>query len=159
MNEEYYLGIDPSTSCTGWGVLNSKGELIEYGDIPVDKDDLNVVSQLMHQHEQITHIVDKYQIKGIACEDQFLGKNANTLIKLSRVTGCVMLIAGQKNIPFKLFYPSSWRKVTLNNGKATKKDCIQWCLDTYDVKFKVKENDIAEGIGVAYAGLQYFKEN
>jgi Holliday junction resolvasome RuvABC endonuclease subunit len=53
-------------------------------------------------------------------------------------------------------HPSSWRKVTHGKGNAKKEDTLNWVNEVYDLALTAKENDIADAIGIAYAGVSYF---
>ena len=152
------LGIDPSTVATGWGVVNKKGELIAHGVIAPDKKTLSEVQQAAFQYNSLSHIIKEYNIEAVICEDQHKGANSDTYKKLCRITGYVQLLAGLNELPFEFFHPSSWRKITLGNGKATKEDAIQWVNETYGLKLLKKQNDIAEGIAIAKAGTIHFEE-
>jgi Holliday junction resolvasome RuvABC endonuclease subunit len=68
----------------------------------------------------------------------------------------MVLLAGQYKLPFELMHPSSWRKVTHGKGNAKKEDTLNWVNEVYDLALTAKENDIADAIGIAYAGVSYF---
>jgi crossover junction endodeoxyribonuclease RuvC len=152
-----YLGIDPSTVASGYGIINSNGELIDWGVVKPNKRKLNEAQQAAFQYAAFTELITKYNIKGIACEDQHRGPNADTLKKLSRVTGYMILLAGQHEVPIELYHPSSWRKTSLGKGNAKKEDSVNWVNEKYELLLDVKKhNDIAEGIGVCFAGMLHF---
>jgi crossover junction endodeoxyribonuclease RuvC len=152
-----YLGIDPSTVASGYGVINSNGELIDWGVIRPNKKKLNEAQQAAFQYNAFEELVKKYDIKGIATEDQHSGPNPDTLKKLSRVSGYLMLLAGQYDLPFQLYHPSSWRKVSLGKGNAKKVDSVNWANKKYSLLLdEKKHNDIAEGIGICFAGMLHF---
>lgn len=154
-----YLGIDPSTVASGYGVIDSNGDLIDWGVIKPNKNKLSETQQAAFQYNAFKELVEKYDIKGIATEDQHSGPNPDTLKKLSRVSGYLILLAGQYDLPFELYHPSSWRKITLGKGNAKKEDSVSWANEKYELLLDVKKkngNDIAEGIGIAYAGMLHF---
>lgn len=152
------LGIDPSTVATGWGVINEKGQLIAHGVVQPDKKALSETQQAAFQYNSLDEIIEKYDIVAIACEDQHKGVNPDTFKKLSRISGYLQLLAGQKDLPFEFFHPSSWRKIVLGDGKASKEDSLKWVEETYELKLLKKQNDIAEGIAIAKAGTVHFEE-
>jgi crossover junction endodeoxyribonuclease RuvC len=150
------LGIDPSSVATGWGVLNEAGELIDWGVIKPNKKKLNEPQQAAFQYNALAEIIEKHKITQIGCEDQHRGPNADTFKKLSRISGYVMLLAGQYDLPIEFFHPSSWRKSVLGKGNAKKEDALNWVKDEYQLLLTEKQNDIAEGIGIAKAAAIHF---
>lgn len=145
-----FLGIDPSTKSTGWGVIDKKGKLVDYGVIVPDEDE-EVSEKLSFQQDAFLDIIKKHNIKYIGCEDQFFGNNPNTLKKLVQVSATAVLVGINTGVPVQLYYPSSWRKITHGTGKANKKTTQKFVNETYNKKFLVKENDITDAIGIAYA--------
>ena len=151
-----YLGIDPSTVSTGYAVMNEKGELIDSGVIKPNKKKLTEPQQSAFQYNALAEVIDKYNIEGIGCEDQHRGPNADTFKKLSRVSGYVILLAGQYDLPLELYHPSSWRKTVQGKGNAKKKETVDWVNATYGLSLKLKDNDIADAVGIAKATVLHF---
>lgn len=154
--DEYYLGIDPSTVASGYGVIHSSGDLVDWGVVRPNKKKLSEAQQAAYQYNAFTEIMQKFNIKGIACEDQHRGPNADTLKKLSRVSGYMILLAGVHDVPIQMYHPSSWRKIILGKGNASKDESIEWVKGKYDILLRKKDNDIAEGIAIGYAGMLHF---
>jgi crossover junction endodeoxyribonuclease RuvC len=157
--EQYYLGIDPSTVASGYGIISSSGDLVDWGVVKPDKKKLTEAQQAAFQYNAFAALMEKYNIVGIACEDQHGGPNPDTLKKLSRVSGYMILLAGQHDVPIELYHPSSWRKVVFGTGKASKEDSLIWAKDKYDLLLRKKDNDIAEGIAICYTGMLHFTSN
>lgn len=153
MEEYYYMGVDPSTVSTGYSVFHSNGDLVDWGVIRPNKKKLTEPQQAAFQYNALNEIMKKYNIVGVGCEDQHRGPNVDTLKKLCRVTGYVILLAGLYDVPLKLYHPSSWRKVANGKGNATKQETIDWANETYNLLLRVKDNDIADGIGIGYAAM------
>lgn len=153
MKDIYYLGLDPSTKSTGWAIVNQQGELIDYGKIcPTDNKDAITPAEKIHmQYKEITELlINKYPITKVLCEDQYFGSNIDTLKQLSRITGMVLLVSAQYNVPVELIYPSSWRKVFHGSGKAKKSETLRKVNEMFGLDLKLtKHNDISDAIGIA----------
>jgi len=150
--EDLYLGIDPSTTSTGYAVVNSKLELIEYGKVVPENisKELTPAEEMLVQFDAIKALLLKYPFKKVLCEDQFFGENVDTLKKLSRVTGMFLVLSAQHELEIDLIYPSSWRKVYHGTGKAKKRDTCKKVNEDYGLKLRVtKDNDISDAIGIA----------
>lgn len=152
-----YLGIDPSTKATGYGVVDDQEQLIAWGVIEPNKNQMDAREQAVFQYGKLTEIIQKYEVTHIACEDQFNGVNPDTFKKLSRVSGYIILLAGQFQLPLELYTPTEWRKVFHGHGKVTKKDTLNLVNHLYQLGLKSKQNDIADAIGIAIAGKRAFR--
>lgn len=159
----YYIGIDPSTSRTGYAVLNEKGELIDKGAIPAKADDPKAFHFL---YEELKNLLLKYKPKAIVCEQQYGGSNMNTMIKLVRPTGLVLAAAGSlgEDISFDFLASSSWRKIyhtgteyekkyNKRNSFAVTKSLFPGSVTSFN-----KDNDISDAIGIAFACHALYKE-
>lgn len=146
--EEFYLGIDPSTVSTGYAVVNSKGELVDYGVIKPTSS-LEAHKKLHYQYTKIEDIMKNYQIKSIFSEEQFGGANMDTLKKLCQVTGVVMLMAAQYGVGFEIKYPASWRKMFHGNGAVKKADTLLLVNEMFGLELKKSQNDISDAVGLA----------
>lgn len=154
----YFIGIDPSTSSTGYAVINEKKELIDYGKIKGSADDPKSFAQL---YSSLFDLFTKYPPTSVYCETQFIGVNRATSIKLIRPTGVVLAVVGNWNTQFNFSAPSSWRKLFQGEGKWSKKDTYTFVKERYpDILGSfTKDNDISDAIGIANACLiTYQKE-
>lgn len=155
----YFLGLDPSTKCTGFCLMNEKYDIIESGKI--DLPDVTEGEKIYHQIQQVENLINKYPIDKILCEDQFSKLNIDTLKKLSRNTGGYLALAAKHNLSIELIYPTSWRKVFHGSGKAKKQDTFHKVVALYpelgDLKF-TKDNDLTDACGIAWACVDLYKE-
>lgn len=153
------MGIDPSTSSTGYAVFGVEGELLAWGAIAPDKKNLTDAECINFQAQKISEVLRNYDIQGIVCEDQFSGPNKLTYKQLCRISGAFILLAGMTGIPIEIMTPGQWRKRThgSGNGNVDKKFTQRWVNDTYEQKFLVKHNDITDAIGISFAARQYFQ--
>lgn len=152
------LGIDPSTVATGYAVMTESGDLIDWGVIRPDKKKLTEAQQASFQYNALAEIIEKHNVTAIGCEDQHRGPNADTLKKLSRVSGYMILLAGQYDVPIELYHPASWRKIVLGKGNAKKEEAIPWANETYKLLLRKKDNDIADAIGICKAATLHFMQ-
>lgn len=145
-----YLGLDPSTTSTGWAVISKQGELVGYGVVAPGKE-MDDIDKLILQKGTIDTTVKAYGITHAMCEDQFMRNNAKTLKQLVEVRTAVMMACTDNEVRLTILMPSAWRKITHGTGKATKPMTRKWVNETFDKEFLAKENDITDAIGIAYA--------
>ena len=155
----YYLGIDPSTKCTGYCVMDEKHDIIESGKIDIPKTGTEA-EKIYYQLELLEPLFEKYSITKALCENQFSKLNIDTAIKLSRVSGAVLYLAKKYDVDVELIYPTSWRKVFHGSGKAKKEHTFDKVVALYELeglKFS-KDNDLTDAIGIAWACVDISKE-
>jgi Holliday junction resolvasome RuvABC endonuclease subunit len=148
----YYMGIDPSTVSTGYAVIDEQGRLITYGLINPNEDD-NHIDKLAYQWSMIRQLLLDHCPVAIVCEDQYQGPNVATLIKIARTSAALMIAAGDRGIPVTMMYPAEWRKIYHGRGDVVKKDTLNLVNESHGLKLRVKDNDIADAIGMAHACL------
>ena len=153
-----FIGIDPSTSSTGFAVVNEHQELLRCGAIKGLADD---PKSFAHLYTELNQLLEAFPPDGIICETQFIGVNRATSIKLIRPTGIVLAVSGLHNAPFTFLAPSAWRKVYQGVGKWTKRDTFKFTKEKYPgtlTSFN-KDNDMSDAIGIAYACSKLFQES
>lgn len=127
-------------------------------------------------YNKLTDLLNAYNYEAIACEQQFLGQNPKTAIKLVRPTGVVLAATGTlkeiENIHFDFLMPSSWRNMYRGSGVWNKKNTYEYTLKKYPDLEKAFEpysllkngkvsqprmykncNDMTDAIGLAHAAL------
>lgn len=153
-----FIGIDPSTSSTGFAVVNEHQELLRYGAIKGLADD---PKSFAHLYTELNELLEAFPPDGIICETQFIGVNRATSIKLIRPTGIVLAVSGLHDAPFTFLAPSAWRKVYQGVGKWTKRDTFKFTKEKYPgalTSFN-KDNDMSDAIGIACACSKLFQES
>lgn len=163
--KEIILGLDCSTTSTGWSIFDNKG-LAAYGIIKPDGEDWR--DRLVHQAPKLKEIIEKYQPTKIIMEDVPLnGKGGlKILVVLGAVQGMILGIASSYGIPIKFITPNEWRsKVGLFDGKreSTKREEMkQKSIELANKEFgldlkwfskssKFNQDDISDSILIAYS--------
>lgn len=159
------MGLDASTSCTGYSVFED-GNLIEYGAISPKGVDWR--ERLMDESLTLAKLFHKYSLDKLFVEDVPKKPGANTLQKLGAVQGMILcLCAGYKLDPIFLL-PNEWRKeVGMYDGtrQGMHRDVLKekaiimankiFGLDLkwYGPTSKKSEDDTAEAIMIAYSQI------
>ena len=92
----YLLGLDISTACTGWCVLDSTGNFVEMGYVPLSK----IKSPFQKAQKVLNTFLDlniRYEIRQIAIEENLQAfrpgfSSAKTLLVLARFNGILSYI-------------------------------------------------------------------
>ena len=94
------LGIDPGLAVTGFSILlQTKSSIfaVEYGFKKFSSKD-SVQSRIGQFYEFILAKIEEHSVTHISIETPFLGKNAQTFLKLGYLRGVLYAIAFQKKL-------------------------------------------------------------
>lgn len=164
------MGIDASTTATGWGVFDGS-KLIGYGLIKPKGDDWR--DRIKQEWFLLNQILEKYKPEKIYIEDvpQMQGpkKGPGTAIMLGAVQGMLIIVSAVTGIPIHFIPPVDWRgAVGLYDGtrEGTQRDVLKKkAIEMVNKKFglnllwvapksKRNEDDTAEAILVAYSQVK-----
>ena len=140
------LGLDISTSSTGWSLLSSEGKLIEQSYIRLDKIK-NTMGKAAEVSKTLDRIKEKYNITSIFIEENLQMfrpglSSAKVLITLARFNGMVTLISYNVfGIEPEFLNVNAARKLVglkidrKDKSKSTKEKIIEWADAELDQNF------------------------
>lgn len=162
------LGLDISTSCTGFAIVNEKNNLIEYG--AWDMKNKKKFPDIFEKAEYIGNELSKLNVDHIFIEQNLFmfqqgASSAKVLNQLSKFNGMVSILC-YYYLKIKPEYISSGTARKLNNikiskGSKAKNVVIEHLLDfepSFVVDYTAKGNiapkfyDMADAIVIAKAG-------
>lgn len=153
------VSLDQASSLTGVAVFDN-GNLIKYDLIDLHK----IKNQEERFERMITSISNYIQNESpdfVVFEDISLQTNVSTLVLLARIQGAIIQTCVDCNIQYKLYKPSSWRKVhKFNMGRNIKRPELkqqakEYILKNYNLDLKI---DQCEAICIGKAFLIENKE-
>lgn len=150
------LGIDPGSRKTGFGVINTRGDQYDYiasGVINVAK--FEFAERLQRIFESIQEITEQYQPEVFCIEQVFMGKNANSALKLGQARGAAIVAAKLGGLGFAEYTPSEIKQAVVGTGAADKKQ-VQHMV-THILKLSATpQEDAADALAAAicYAHTQ-----
>ena len=144
------LGLDPSLSSTGWGVIETENNRLRYiadGFIPTDAG-LPIEQRLDFLYRSICNVIETYKPDEAAIEIIFLNTNPHSTLKLSMARGVVILSHGTYSIPLFEYEPNKVKKATVGVGKAAK-DQVETMVKILLPGCKPKNNDSSDALAIA----------
>lgn len=90
------LGLDPSLSCTGWGVIRVEGSRLSHvanGQIPTDAK-ASIAMRLAALQHAVAQAIATHRPDRAAAEEAFLNKNPQSTLKLAQARGAVLAACG-----------------------------------------------------------------
>jgi len=143
------LGIDPGSRVTGFGLINAVGARCEYitsgcirtggGELP---DRLKVI------FESITTLIEQYVPQEFAIEQVFMGRNADSALKLGQARGAAILAATLQDLPVHEYAPRSVKQAVAGTGAAGKEQ-VQHMVQRLLKLPGLPQTDAADALAIA----------
>lgn len=146
------LGLDPSLSCTGWGVVRVDGSRLAHianGEVKTDAK-APLPDRLHHLHDAIFAVIGQYAPDRAAVEEVFVNKNPQSTLKLAQARGAVLAACGRGSIPVSEHAARLVKKTVVGTGGAEKTQ-VQAMLKVLLPGAKVAGADAADALAVAIA--------
>ena len=128
------LGLDVSTTSTGWAVLDDAGNLLEMGSFALSKFD-NLFDKASQVRVGLEGVKFKYKIRKISIEEPLQGfrrgmSSAHTLLTLARFNGIVSWLAFDVFSIKPVFFDSTSARrglgIKIDKTRDTKDQIMEW---------------------------------
>ena len=146
------LGLDPSLSCTGWGIIRTEGSRISHvanGQVKTDPK-APMAARLDHLHAAIAAVIAAHAPDRAAAEEVFANKNPQSTLKLAQARGAVLAACGSANLEVREHAARLVKKAVVGTGGAEKAQ-VQAMLKILLPGAKVEGPDAADALAVAIA--------
>ncbi len=146
------LGLDPSLSCTGWGVVRAEGSRLTHianGQIQTDAK-APMAERLAGLQQALTQVIAQYAPDRAAAEEVFLNKNPQSTLKLAQARGAVLAACGMAGITVSEHAARLVKKAIVGTGAADKTQ-VQAMLKVLLPGAKIAGADAADALAVAIA--------
>ncbi len=150
------LGLDPSLSSTGWGIIEVNANRLQYvadGFIPTSPK-IPIEERLDIIFNTLSEVIETYQPVEAAIEKTFLNSNPETSLKLSMARGVVILAAGHYHLPLFEFDPTKVKKALVGVGHADKNQ-VETMVKILLPGCKPKNNDSSDALAMAITRSHY----
>ena len=150
------LGLDPSLSSTGWGVIEVNANRLHYiadGFIPTSPK-MPIEERLDIIFNTLSEVIETYQPVEAAIEKTFLNSNPETSLKLSMARGVVILAVGHYHLPLFEFDPTKVKKALVGVGHADKNQ-VETMVKILLPGCKPKNNDSSDALAMAITRSHY----
>jgi crossover junction endodeoxyribonuclease RuvC len=116
------IGIDPGLIHTGWGLIETEGNIIrhiDHGLIKIKTND-DIAIRLLNIYESLILILSKHMPHEAAIEKTFVNNNPSTSLKLGYARGVILLALAKKKLRCFEYAPNQIKKSVVGRGHADK---------------------------------------
>lgn len=144
------LGLDISTSCTGWCILDEIGKIIDIGYIDTSRES-NLFEKAVVVDSKIEELRKEFSIENIFIEENLQAfrsgfSSAKTISTLAKFNGIVSFICFQKFLKEPVFFNVNTARKLLNisikrkkdGGLPVKEQLLAWAYDNVEYSFPRK---------------------
>ena len=146
------LGLDPSLSCTGWGVIRAEGARISHvanGQVATDAK-ASMTVRLATLQAALAEVITTHRPDRAAVEEVFLNKNPQSTLKLAQARGAVLAACGAAGLVVNEHAARLVKKAVVGTGAAEKQQ-VQAMLKVLLPGAAIAGADAADALAVAIA--------
>ncbi|MFT6473323.1 crossover junction endodeoxyribonuclease RuvC [Qipengyuania profunda] len=146
------LGLDPSLSCTGWGVIRAEGSRIAHvanGQVPTDPK-APMAQRLAGLQAALADVIAAHRPDRAAAEEVFVNKNPQSTLKLAQARGCVLAACGAAGLMVNEHAARLVKKAVVGTGGADKQQ-VQAMVKVLLPGVRIAGADAADALAVAIA--------
>jgi len=146
------LGLDPSLSCTGWGVIRTEGSRIVHianGQVPTDAK-APMAARLAGLQAALADVIAAHRPDRAAAEEVFVNKNPQSTLKLAQARGCVLAACGAVGLAVNEHAARLVKKAVVGTGGADKQQ-VQAMVKVLLPGVRIAGADAADALAVAIA--------
>lgn len=146
------LGLDPSLSCTGWGVVRAEGSRLSHianGQIATDAK-APLAARLAALQAGVAQVIAAHRPDRAAAEEVFVNKNPQSTLKLAQARGAVLAACGAADLAVNEHAARLVKKAVVGAGAAEKAQ-VQAMLKILLPGAVLAGADAADALAVAIA--------
>lgn len=117
------LGVDPGSLRTGWGVVeitsSRKLHHVAHGTVHTTKG-APFVERLHEVYRGLRDVMQSHTPTHLSLELAFVGKNAQSALKLGQIRGAVLALALESGLSVHEYTPSQIKQAATGNGRSAK---------------------------------------
>ncbi|MFM6949520.1 MAG: crossover junction endodeoxyribonuclease RuvC [Novosphingobium sp.] len=116
------IGLDPSLSCTGWGIVAKSGNRLSHianGQVKTDPK-MPLAERLVVLDRELAAVLLRHRPETGAVEEVFVNKNAQSTLKLGQARGVCLLALARAGLAVAEYAPTLVKKAVVGTGGAEK---------------------------------------
>ena len=145
------MGIDPGSSCTGYGIIeeiNSALKVVHWGSVK-SKPRQPFPQRLKFIYDELVMVIHEFNPDEVAIEDMFFATNVKSALKLGQTRGIAVLSAVNEGKPVAEYSPLEVKQSVVGYGHAEKVQVQDMVTSLLRLKEKPEPLDASDALAVA----------
>ena len=145
------MGIDPGSSCTGYGIIeeiNSVLKVVHWGSVK-SKPRQPFPQRLKLIYDELVMVIHEFNPDEVAIEDMFFATNVKSALKLGQTRGIAVLSAVNEGKPVAEYSPLEVKQSVVGYGRAEKTQVQDMVTSLLRLKEKPEPLDVSDALAVA----------
>ena len=145
------MGIDPGSSCTGYGIIeeiNGALKMVHWGSVK-SKSRQPFSQRLKLIYDELILVIRKFNPDEVAIEDMFFATNVKSALKLGQTRGIAVLSAVNEGKPVAEYSPLAVKQSVVGYGRAEKAQVQDMVTSLLRLKEKPEPLDASDALAVA----------
>ncbi|MBQ13288.1 MAG: crossover junction endodeoxyribonuclease RuvC [Gammaproteobacteria bacterium] len=143
------LGIDPGSRVTGYGLVNSVGNKLDYIGCGCIRTETELLpDRLKAIFDGICQVIEQYSPQESAIEEVFMGKNAASALKLGQARGSAMVACLHHELPVAEYSARQVKQALVGKGGADKIQVQHMVKVLLGIDDKIQE-DAADALAIS----------
>lgn len=120
------LGIDPGLAHTGWGIVETRGNLCRaraYGCVTTKAQE-SIDQRLGRIFDEVSRAIETYHPSQLAIEKIFFGENSRSAIATAHARGAAIVACAQAGLAVGEYTPMQIKQAVVGTGSADKRQVI-----------------------------------
>ena len=146
------IGLDPSLTCTGWGVIEQSGNRLRHvanGQVKTDPK-ASLAQRLVTIDAALAEVIAEYHPEAGAVEEVFVNSNPQSTLKLGQARGVCVLALAKAGLPVAEYAARLVKKAVVGTGGADKAQ-VQMMVKMLLPGVQLAGADAADALAVAIA--------
>jgi len=143
------LGIDPGSTITGFGIIDSNGSrsvYVSHGHIRVKGE--SFPDRLGHIFSALSDVIEQWHPDQVAIEQVFLSNNPMSALKLGQARGAAITAVVNQGLPVSEYAARSVKQVVTGSG-SSQKEQVQIMVKSLLGLNRPVQVDAADGLAIA----------
>jgi len=145
------MGIDPGSSCTGYGIIeeiNGALKVVHWGSMK-SRPRQSFPQRLKFIYDELIMVIRKFNPDEVAIEDMFFATNVKSALRLGQTRGIAVLSAVNEGKPVAEYSPLEIKQSVVGYGRAEKAQVQDMVTSLLRLKEKPEPLDASDALAVA----------
>jgi crossover junction endodeoxyribonuclease RuvC len=145
-------GIDPGSSITAYGIIDTDTKQSEYGFLKIPSK-LSHEEKIYRVYSFIKDVIVDNSVDSLALEGSFYSVNIQSAMLLSQIRAAVIIASKECNIDISQYQPKQIKQSVCGYGSA-KKEQVRFIVEqTLKIKLDKQPLDVSDALSVALAHM------